>query len=77
MVGSGFDKNVGAVAAGAVRDIDRYEEVLEAALNELAGLRRSYEREGRERWRAIEDGECDAAVEEGADSNVSRPPLPI
>ena len=68
LVASGFDRNVGAVAAGAVRDLDRYEEVLEAALDELARLRRSYEREGREQWRAIEDGECDAAVEEGYQS---------
>ena len=68
LVASGFDRNVGAVAAGAVRDLDRYEEVLEAALDELARLSRSYEREGREQWRAIEDGECDAAVEEGYQS---------
>jgi hypothetical protein len=68
LVGSGFDRNVGAVAAGAVQDLDRYEEVLEAALDELANLRRSYEREGKERWRAIEDGECDAAVEDGYQS---------
>jgi hypothetical protein len=68
LVASGFDRNVSAVAAGAVRDLDRYEEVLEAALDELAGLRRSYEREGKEQWRAIEDGECDAAVEEGYQS---------
>ena len=65
MVASGFDMNVGAVAAGAVRDLDRYEEVLDSALDELAGLSRSYEREGRERWRAIKDGECDEAYEEG------------
>ena len=31
MVASGFDINVDAVAAGAVRDLDRYEEVLDAA----------------------------------------------
>ena len=47
LVASGFDRNVGAVAAGAVRDLDRYEEVLEAALDELAGLSRSYERRAR------------------------------
>ena len=65
MVASGFDSNIGAVAAGAVRDLDSYEEVLDAALDELAGLNRSYEREGREQWRAIKDGECDEAYEEG------------
>lgn len=69
LVASGFDRNIGAVAAGAVRDLDRYEEVLQAALDELAGLRRSYEREGKEQWRAIADGECDAAVEEGYQSS--------
>ena len=65
MVASGFDSNVGAVAAGAVRDLDSYEEVLDAALDELADLNRSYEREGKEQWRAIKDGECDEADEEG------------
>ncbi len=69
LVASGFDRNIGAVAAGAVRDLDRYEEVLQAALDELAGLRRSYEREGKEQWRAIADGECDEAVEEGYQSS--------
>lgn len=68
LVASGFDRNVGAVAAGAVRDLERYEEVLEAALDELKGIRRSHERDGKEQWRAIEDGECDAAVEEGYQS---------
>ena len=65
MVASGFDSNVGAVAVGAVRDLDRYEEVLEAALDELAGIHRLHEREGKEQWRAIEDGECDEAYKEG------------
>ena len=65
MVASGFDSNVGAVAAGAVRDLDSYEEVLDAALDELADLDRIYKREGKEQWRAIKDGECDEAYEEG------------
>ena len=65
MVSSGFDSNVGAVAAGAVRDLDSYEEVLVAALDELAGINRFFEGEGKERWRAIKDGECDEADEEG------------
>ena len=68
MAASGFDSNIGAVAAGAVRDLDSYEEVLDAALDELAGLNRSYEREGKEQWRAIKDGECDEAYEEGYQS---------
>ena len=65
MVASGFDSNVGAVATGAVRDLESYEEVLDAALDELAGLNRFFEGEGKERWRAIKDGECDEADEEG------------
>ena len=65
MVASGFDSNVGAVATGAVRDLESYEEVLDAALDELAGLNRFFEGEGEERWRAIKDGECDEADEEG------------
>lgn len=68
MVSSGFEKNVGAVAIGAVRELNRYEAVLEAALDELASINRSKEREGKERWRAIEDGECDHAYEEGYQS---------
>ena len=64
MVSSGFDRNVGAVAAGAVRALGRYEEVLDAALDELERLNLSYEREVREQWRAIEDGECDEAYKE-------------
>ncbi len=59
MVTSGFGSNIDAVAAGAVRDLDCYKEVLDAALDKLASLRRSYEREGREQWCAIVDGECD------------------
>ena len=64
-VAYGFFSNVGAVAAGAVRDLDSYEEVLDAAFDELANLDRTHEREGTEQWRAIEDGECDKAYEEG------------
>ena len=68
LVASGFDRNVGAVALGAARDLEHYEEVLEAALDELIGHRRAYEREGKEVSRAIEDGECDAAVKESYQS---------
>ena len=65
MVTSGFGSNIGVVAAGAVQDLGCYKEVLDAALDELASLRRSYEREDREQWCAIKDGECDEAYEEG------------
>ena len=64
LVGMGVDRNIGSVAAGAIRDIVRYEEVLDAALDELARLHRAYELDGGEQWRAIQDGECDAAYEE-------------
>ncbi len=65
LVDSGFVSNVRAVAAGAVRDLDLYEGVLDAALEELARVSRSHEREGLNQWRAIEDGECDVAFKEG------------
>ena len=68
VVASGFDRNVRAIAAGAVRDLELFEEVLRAALDELAESLRSWNREGKEQWRAIHDGECDAAVEEGYQS---------
>ena len=64
IITSGFDMNVGVMAAGAVRDLNRYEEVVHAALDELADLNRVYEREGREQWRAIRDREYDEAYEE-------------
>ena len=64
MVSSGFDTNVEAVAAGAVRDIDRFEPVLDAALDELADVDRFYEQEGKEHLRAFQDGESDEADEE-------------
>lgn len=65
LVGTGFDRNVGAVAAGAIRDIAGYEAVLSAALDDLAELRRANDLTGPETWRSIEDGECNAAYEEG------------
>ena len=63
IVASDYSNSVNAIAAGAVRNLDCYKEVLDAALNELASIRRSYERKGREEWRRIEDGEFDEAVE--------------
>jgi len=69
LVSSGFDRNVSAIAAGAVRNLNAYEGVLAAALDELANLNRLYEREGKEQWRAIRDGECDEAYEEGYQSH--------
>lgn len=64
MVGTGFDSNVDAVAAGAIRDLDGYEIVLMEALDDLAAIQRSYEQKSKDEWRAIEDGEYDKAYEE-------------
>ena len=68
MVAFGFDSNIEAVAAGAVRDLNSYEEVLEAALDVLAGHYRFFAGEGEEQWRVIKDGECDEAAEEAYQS---------
>ena len=54
MVGNGFELNADAVAAGAVRDLDGFESVVQAALDDLAGLHRQHVQSGREEWRAIE-----------------------
>ena len=61
LVAYGYDSNVGSVAAGAVRDLDSYEKVLDEALDVLADLNRFFEQEGKEKLRAIKDGECNAA----------------
>ncbi|MER9070060.1 hypothetical protein NKH84_26415 [Mesorhizobium sp. M0902] len=68
MVGNGFELNADAVAAGAVRDLDGFESVVQAALHDLASIHRQHVQSGREEWRAIEDGERDHAVEEAAQS---------
>ncbi|MEQ9127255.1 hypothetical protein [Thalassospira sp.] len=62
------ERNVSAIAVGAVRNLTAYESVLVAALDELASLDRFFEREGKEQWRSIRDGECDEAHEEGYQS---------
>ncbi|WP_245515282.1 hypothetical protein [Rhizobium deserti] len=69
MVGNGFELNADAVAAGAVRDLEGFESVLHAALDDLAGIHRHHIQSGLEEWRAIEDGERDRAVEEAAQSS--------
>ncbi|MGY4395293.1 hypothetical protein ACVWZA_000454 [Sphingomonas sp. UYAg733] len=69
MVGNGFESNADTVATGAVRDPTAFEPVLEAALDDLAELRRHAAQEGAEEWRAIKDGERDYAVEEGHQSS--------
>jgi hypothetical protein len=69
MVGNGFELNADAVAAGAVRDLNGFESVVQAALDDLASIHRQHVQSGREEWRAIEDGERDHAVEEAAQSS--------
>lgn len=64
MVGSGFEVNADAVAAGAVRDLAGFESVVQASLDDLASIHRRHAQHGREEWRAIEDGERDHAAEE-------------
>lgn len=69
MVGNGFELNADAVAAGAVRDLNGFESVVQAALDDLASIHHQYVQSGREEWRAIEDGERDHAVEEATQSS--------
>ncbi len=69
MVGNGFELNADAVAAGAVRDLEGFESVVLAALDDLAGIHRQHVQSGQEEWRAIEDGERDHAVEEAVQSS--------
>jgi hypothetical protein len=64
LAGTGFDQNVAVVAAGAIRDLEGYQTVLVEALDDLAGIRRSHDKEGPEQWRAFEDGEYDKVYEE-------------
>lgn len=69
MVGLGFEVNADAVAAGAIRDLAGFESVVLAALDDLASLNKQYAQNGREEWRAIEEGERDHAAEEAMQSN--------
>lgn len=64
LIGTGFDRNVDAVAEGAVRDLAGYEAVLIAALDDLAAIRRSRREDTGKEWRAVEDGEYDKGYEE-------------
>lgn len=64
LIGIGFDTNVAAVAAGAIRDIAAFESVLAEALDDLTRIEQAFNSEGAERSRAIGDGELDAGFEE-------------
>lgn len=72
MVGNGFELNADAVAAGAVRDLNGFESVVQAALDDLVSIHRKHAQSGREKWRAIEDGERDHAVKEATQSSHER-----
>jgi hypothetical protein len=69
IVGNGFEMNADAIAAGAIRDLDGYGIIVSAALDDLSAVRRRYEQSYAEEWRAIEDGERDAAAEEAMQSS--------
>lgn len=69
MVGNGFELNADAVASGAVRDLLGFESVVQAALDDLASIRRQHAQDWREEWHAIEDCERDHAAEEAAQWN--------
>lgn len=64
MVGNGYETNAEAVATGAIRDLVGYEIIVDSALDDLVAIKRGYDLSYAEEWRAIEDGERDAAVEE-------------
>lgn len=62
LIGTGFDRNVDAVAEGAIRDLVGYEATLIEALDDLAAIRRSHREEGGKEWLVIEDGEYDKGL---------------
>ncbi len=64
MVGNGFEMNADTIAAGAVRNLRGFEAVVHAALDDLARDYRRYVEQESAEWRAVEDGERDAAAEE-------------
>ena len=63
LVGMGHGPNIEAVVTGALRDLAAFKVVFEEALDDLSrdGAKRA---ENAERWRVIDDGECDFGFEE-------------
>lgn len=63
LVGMGYGANVEAVVTGALRDLTAFKAVFEKALDDLTvdDVERA---ENAEKWRVIDDGECDYAYEE-------------
>lgn len=63
LIGTGHGSNIMAVVTGAIRDISAFKTVFEEALDDL--VRDAVQRaENAEKWRMIDDGECDYAYEE-------------
>ncbi|MGO7446466.1 hypothetical protein ACC668_17435 [Rhizobium ruizarguesonis] len=63
LVGMGHGPNVEAVVMGALRDLTAFKAVFEEALDDLA-FDDAKRAENAERWRIIDDGECDYGFEE-------------
>jgi hypothetical protein len=63
LVGMGHGSNIEAVVTGALRNLPAFKAVFEETLDDLAGddAKRA---ENAERWRVIDDGECDYGFEE-------------
>lgn len=69
LVGMGHGPNIEAVVTGALRDLTAFKAVFEDALDDLA-RDNAMRAENAERWRAIEDGECDYGIEEYYNSGM-------
>jgi len=63
LVGMGHEPNIEAVVTGALRDLPAFEAVFEEVLDDLARDNAKLA-EDAERWRVIDDGECDYGFEE-------------
>lgn len=63
LVGMGHGSNIEAVVTGAIRDLPAFKTVFEEALDDLT-CDNAQQAENVERWRVIDDGECDYAYEE-------------
>ncbi|TGD60438.1 hypothetical protein EYC08_20850 [Tabrizicola sp. WMC-M-20] len=63
LVGMGQGSNIEAVVTGAIRDLPAFKTVFEEALDDLT-CDDAQRAENVERWRVIDDGECDYAYEE-------------
>lgn len=63
LVGMGYGSNIEAVVTGALRDLAAFKPVFEDALDDLARDDATMA-EYAERWRVINDGECDYGFEE-------------